>query len=264
MPQRTEPAVRDLFDLSGHVALVTGAGGNIGGGIARRVAEAGAAVVLHCRQGEAGAQQAAADITADGGRALVVCGDLTRPADVEAALDAAAAALGVPDIVINNAGIYPLASILEMSEDEWDLVVDANLKTVHLVTQAAGRRLVAARRPGAIVNVASIEAANVAPMHSHYASAKAGVVMYTRAAARELGSHGIRVNVVSPGLIWREGLDEAWPDGVQRYTAGAPLGRLGRAGDVADACLFLVSEAARWVTGAELVVDGGVLTNRAY
>ena len=88
--------------------------------------------------------------------------------------------------------------------------------------------------------------------------------MYTKSAARELGPLGIRVNAVSPGLIWRPGLDEAWPQGVSAYTAATPLGRLGRFEDVADACLFLVSEGARWITGAELVVDGGVLTNRAY
>jgi NAD(P)-dependent dehydrogenase (short-subunit alcohol dehydrogenase family) len=154
--------------------------------------------------------------------------------------------------------------VLEMDEAEWDLVVDANLKSVHLVTQALARRLAEAGRGGAIVNVASIEAGNVASGHSHYVAAKAAVVMYTRAAARELGPLGIRVNTVSPGLIWREGLDEAWPDGVRRYRNAAPLGRLGRFDDVADACLFLASPAARWITGADLVVDGGVLTNTAY
>jgi NAD(P)-dependent dehydrogenase (short-subunit alcohol dehydrogenase family) len=124
--------------------------------------------------------------------------------------------------------------------------------------------LLAARRPGAIVNVASIEGTHVAPLHAHYNAAKAAVLMYTRAAAREFGQHNIRVNAVSPGLIWRHGLDLAWPDGVQRYTRAAPLGRLGTADDVADACLFLVSDGARWITGAELVVDGGVLTNTVY
>ncbi len=88
--------------------------------------------------------------------------------------------------------------------------------------------------------------------------------MYTRSSARELGPDGIRVNAISPGLIWREGLDEAWPDGVRRYREAVPLGRLGRPEDVADACLFLASPAARWITGANLVVDGGVLTTTVY
>ncbi len=172
--------------------------------------------------------------------------------------------VGVPDLLVNNAGIYPLGSILEIAADEWHAVVATNLTTVHLVTQAFARGLRDARGGGAIVNIASIEASNVAPAHSHYAAAKAGVVMYTKSAARELGPIGIRVNAVSPGLIWRPGLDEAWPQGVADYTAATPLGRLGRFDDVADACLFSLSEGARWITGAELVVDGGVLTNRAY
>jgi len=151
-----------------------------------------------------------------------------------------------------------------MPQGDWDRVVTANLTSVHLVTQAVASRLRAAGRPGAIVNIASIEAHNVAPAHSHYAAAKAGVLMYTRAAARELGPLGIRVNSVSPGLIWRAGLDEAWPEGVTRYRAAAPLERLGQFDDVADACLFLLSPASRWITGADLVVDGGVLTNRTF
>ena len=139
----------------------------------------------------------------------------------------------------------------------------ANLTTTHLMTQAFALA-VDADRGAAIVNIASIEASNVAPLHSHYIAAKAGVVMYTKAAAREFGPQNIRVNVVSPGLIWKEGLDEAWPDGVTRYRLAAPLGRLGSAADVADAVLFLASDAARWITGTELVVDGGVLTNTTY
>src|SRR4029079_17894897 len=105
---------------------------------------------------------------------------------------------------------------------------------------------------GAIVNITSIEAESPAAGHSHYNAAKAGVLMYTRAAALELAAHGIRVNAVAPGLIWREGIEEAWPDGVARWKRAAPLGRLGRAEDVADACLFLASPAARWITGASL------------
>ena len=114
------------------------------------------------------------------------------------------------------------------------------------------------------VNIASIEAQNPAALHSHYNASKAGIVMHTKASARELGEHGIRVNVVSPGLIWEEDLDQTWPDGVSRYLAAAPLKRIGQPDDVADACLFLASPAARWITGANLVVDGGVLTSTVY
>jgi NAD(P)-dependent dehydrogenase (short-subunit alcohol dehydrogenase family) len=124
--------------------------------------------------------------------------------------------------------------------------------------------MIAQGQGGAIVNVTSIEAENPAPAHSHYNAAKAGAAMHTRAAAQELGPHGIRVNAVAPGLVWREGLDEAWPDGVARYLNAAPLGRLGQPEDVADACLFLASPAARWITGASLTVDGGVMTRQIF
>jgi len=258
------PAVPELLDLRGHVALVTGAGAGIGTGIATRLAEAGAGVAVHYHRSDAGARDVVARITAAGGSARAYQADLTAAADVQDLRDRITADTGVPDILVNNAGIYPLGSILDVAPTEWQAVVAANLTSVHLVTQAVSRGLRDAGRGGAIVNIASIEASNVAPAHSHYAAAKAGVVMYTKSAARELGPLGIRVNAVSPGLIWRAGLDEAWPQGVSAYTAAAPLGRLGRFDDVADACLFLVSPASRWITGTELVVDGGVLTNRAY
>ena len=258
------PAASELLNLSGRVALVTGAGGGIGAGIALRLAEAGAQVLVHYRASQAGARGVARLIGERGGTATPLRGELTSEADVEALFDRAVDALGLPGIVVNNAGAYPVSSLVDMGEGDWDRVIDANLKATHLVTRAATRRLRAAGHGGAVVNIASIEAHSVAPAHAHYVAAKAGVVMYTKAAARELGPLGIRVNAVSPGLIWREGLDDAWPDGVRRYKAAVPLGRLGRADDVADACLFLVSDAARWITGAELVVDGGVLTNPTY
>ncbi|MGE3843573.1 MAG: SDR family NAD(P)-dependent oxidoreductase [Vicinamibacterales bacterium] len=258
------PPVSSLLDLAGRVALVTGAGSGIGSGIAERLAEAGAAVAVHYHTSAEGARQVCAGITAGGGVASAYQANLTIAAEIASLLDDIARTHGVPDILVNNAGIYPVSSIAAMSEAEWRTVIDATLTSVHLVTRAVAGRLAVAGTPGAIVNIASIEASNVAPMHSHYQAAKAGVIAYTRAAAREFGPARIRVNAISPGLIWREGLDQAWPDGVIRYQQAVPLGRLGRADDVADACLFLVSSASRWVTGAELLVDGGVLTNCAY
>jgi NAD(P)-dependent dehydrogenase (short-subunit alcohol dehydrogenase family) len=258
------PPVASLLDLSGRVALVTGAAAGIGAGIASRLAEAGATVIVHYRSNREGAEQVADAIDAAGGRALVGCADLTVADEVERLFDAATDMLGLPSIVVNNAGAYPISALTETPEREWSRVIDANLKSVHLVTQAAAQRLIAAGEPGAIVNIASIEASNAARGHAHYSAAKAAVVMYTKTAALELGPAGVRVNAVSPGLIHRDGLDEAWPDGVRRYRAAAPLARLGEPLDVADACLFLASPAARWITGIELVVDGGVLVNTAY
>jgi 3-oxoacyl-[acyl-carrier protein] reductase len=253
------------LDLNGRCAIVTGAGGGIGAVTALRFSDAGADIVVACRSNSAGAQAIADRITSNGGRAVVHQGDLTSAAAAEALVSRCVEAFGRLDVVVNNAGSYPVHSILEMSEADWRSVLDANLTSVHLMTQAAARRMTAQEpKGGAIVNVASIEASNPAPGHAHYNAAKAAVVMHTRSAAAELGRLGIRVNCVSPGLIDREGLNEAWPEGVKRYLEAVPLGRLGQPTDVADACLFLASPAARWITGAELVVDGGILTQQVY
>jgi NAD(P)-dependent dehydrogenase (short-subunit alcohol dehydrogenase family) len=166
--------------------------------------------------------------------------------------------------LVNNAGIYPLHSLLDMADDDWDSVVDASLRSTYLCTQLAARQMIADEVAGAIVNIASIEAQNPAPLHSHYNAAKAAVVMFTKSVANELGPQGIRVNVVSPGLIWAEGIETNWADGVERWQKSAALTRLGQPDDVADACLFFASPAARWITGAELVVDGGVMTKQIF
>jgi NAD(P)-dependent dehydrogenase (short-subunit alcohol dehydrogenase family) len=258
------PAVGRLLDFNGKVAIVTGAGAGLGRGIAARFGEAGASVVVHYNRSAEGADAVARTIASRGGKAIAVEADVTRTEDARRLVARAVEAFGGVDVLVNNAGSYPVDPLLEMSEESWDKVVDSNLKSVHLVTQAAAARMAEQGRGGAVVNVATIEARNPAALHAHYTAAKAGVVMYTRTAALELGRRGIRVNSVSPGLIDREGLERDWPDGVNRYRAKVPLDRLGRPDDVADACLFLASPAARWITGADLLVDGGILTNTAY
>lgn len=264
MAEEPSPRLAALLDLRGMAAIVTGAGAGIGAGIAERFAEAGASVLAACHSNTTGVEQVAQRIRAAGGRAAVAQADLTLAAGAESLVARCCEAFGRLDVLVNNAGAYPLHPLLEMSEAAWRSVLDANLTSAHLLTQAAARRMIAQGGGGAIVNVASIEASNPAPSHAHYVAAKAGVVMHTRAAAAELGRHGIRVNAVSPGLIDRQGLAEAWPDGVRRYLESVPLGRLGTPADVADACLFLASPAARWITGANLVVDGGVMTSQVY
>jgi NAD(P)-dependent dehydrogenase (short-subunit alcohol dehydrogenase family) len=258
------PPVARLLDLRGRVALVTGAGAGIGAGIAQRLAEAGAAVGVHYQTNDTGAAAVVTAIVADGGVAVAAGGDLRTIDAARAVLGHVAAALAPVDVLVNNAGIYPVSPLLDLDDAGWAAVIEANLSTAFACTRAFATEAIARGARGAIVNVTSISGISPAPNHAHYSSSKAALAMFTRNAAQELGPHGIRVNAVAPGLIDRAGLAEAWPEGVARWHAAAPLGRLGRADDVADACLFLASDAARWITGAELVVDGGVLATYAW
>ena len=241
------PDFHDLLSLDGETALVTGASGNIGRGIARRLAEAGAKIVIHYHRDATSARQLADEVGSD--------------AVVQARLDDAGAIDAIfkdhrPTLVVNNAAAQPVEKLAGMSFEEWRAVLSTNLDGPFLVVQCAARAW--GDKGGAIVNIASIEGSDPAAGHAHYATSKAGLLMFTRAAALEYGAQGIRVNCVSPGLIDREGLADDWPEGVGRWQQRVPLGRLGTAKDVADAVLFLLSPAARWISGTNLVVDGGM------
>ncbi|MEU1518772.1 SDR family NAD(P)-dependent oxidoreductase [Streptomyces sp. NPDC005811] len=245
--------------LTGRVALITGAGGGIGAGIARRFAQEGAEVALHCRTSTAAARALAEEIQESGERAVVLPGaDLTVEEECrELVAQAAAWGGGRLDALVNNAGVQPVRALPGMAAADWRAVVDTNLTSVFAVTQAAAE-VMRERGGGSVTHIASVEARLPAAGHAHYAAAKAAVVMHARAAALEYGPHGIRVNTVSPGLIDREGLAEAWPEGVRRWREAVAIGRLGRPEDVGDACVFLASRLAAWITGHDLVVDGGV------
>lgn len=250
------PPVATLLDLAGQVAIVTGASGTIGAGIARRLHEAGAAVLLH-----ASADTARLDALAEslGTRVSVVAGDVQHDADAICA--SAVDVFGSLGILVNNAGIQPSAPLLELDADQELEVLRVNAGGVAAMTRAAARLMT---EGGSIINIASIEALHPAHGHSHYAASKAAVLAHTKAAALELGPRAIRVNAVAPGLITRDRIEEQWPEGVRRWHSAAPLVRLGTPEDVADAVLFLASPAARWITGATLVVDGGVLANPTW
>ncbi len=248
------PPVDTLLRLDGRIVLVTGGSGNIGQGIAARLAEAGAHVVVHYRSNEKAAGALAKRIGGD-----LVRAELADEASVERIFDAHA-----PDLVVNNAAEWGTAALAKMNIDAWRSMHAANLDSAFLVTQRAARDWRDRGTAGAIVNVASIEALDPARQHAHYASSKAALVMFTRAAALEYGGDGIRINAVSPGLISRPGIEKDWPDGVERWHSRAPLTRLGTPNDVADAVLFLLSPAARWITGINLVVDGGMSSQNKW
>lgn len=253
---RRSPA--DLVALDGRVVAVTGAGGNIGAGIAARMAAAGATVVAHTRSSPV------EPIGRSGQPGLVVTADLTTPDGPRQIVDMALERYGRLDGLVNNAAVQTVAGFSELTDPEWSEMIDTNLTATHRLTQAAAAAMAAQESGGAIVHIASIEGSYPAPGHGHYSVSKAGMIMHARAAAQAYGRAGVRVNVVSPGLISRPGIEQAWPEGVGRWREACPLGRLGTPDDIGDACVFLCSDLARWITGAELVVDGGVMANPTW
>jgi NAD(P)-dependent dehydrogenase (short-subunit alcohol dehydrogenase family) len=243
--------------LTGKVALVTGAQQGIGRAIALAYGRAGAHVVVNYLDDQAAAERIAAQIGAYGQRAVTVPGNVARAADVRDMLEAGAV-LGGPDILVNNAGIFPRVELLDMTEAQWDEVLNVNLKGSFLCIQTVAQRLVARGRSGAIINLSSGAAFRSSPRGVHYVSSKAGIVGLTRAAALELAPYRIRVNAIAPGLTDtaqpRYGMSE---EELQAAAHQVPLGRIGTPDDIADLAVFLASDASRHITGQTIHVNGG-------
>lgn len=253
------PSPDAMLDMTGKVMVVTGAGGGIGGGIVSRFVAAGATVLAHT-------QTSPVDHLVDGNGAPIasVQADLTAVDGPQQVIETAITKFGRVDGLVNNAGIQPVVPFAELSDDDWQSMIDINLTAAHRLTQQAALAMSTTGDGGSVVHISSIEGRHPTPVHGHYATSKAALVMHAKAAALSYGPQGIRVNAVSPGLIDRPGLAEQWPEGVDRWQQAAPLGRLGTPEDIGDACVFLCSDLARWITGVDLAVDGGVLTNATW
>jgi NAD(P)-dependent dehydrogenase (short-subunit alcohol dehydrogenase family) len=247
------PAPQDPFALDGRTALVTGASAGLGRHFAHTLAARGAEVIVTARRAVV-LEEVVAEIMARGGRARAVAMDVTRGASVQAAF----AAIGSADVVVNNAGVSAPKAALELSEEDWDTVVDTNLRGAWLVAQTAARALVAARRPGRIVNVASIVGLRTIGHLAPYAAAKAGLIHLTRVLALEWARHGIQVNAIAPGYIETDLNRAFWstPAG-RRLIERIPQRRLGRLQDLDGPLLLLAADAGAFMTGSVIVVDGG-------
>lgn len=242
------------------MAIVTGGARGLGREIALTLAAGGMAVAVLDKDGAA-AEATAAVICADGGRALGLSLDVRDGVAIEATFMAAEEALGAATALVNNAGIYPDNTLLDMPEAAWDAVIDTNLKGTFLCAQRFARLRSAAGGNGAIVNLASTAAFSARVGAGHYGASKAGIVMLTRSMAQEWGPMGLRVNAVAPGLIEVEG-NRVSPEYKNNFLPMIPLGRTGQPPDIATAVAFLLSDAAAFINGVVLPVDGGFLTGR--
>ncbi len=242
------------MDLSGKVAIVTGSARGIGREIALRLAEAGANIVI---SDIADAEPVAEEIKKMGGQSLAVMTDVTSASDVAGLVEKAIEKFGRIDILVNNAGIARDQLLLRMSDEDWETVLNVNLKSVFLCTRAVLRQMVK-QRWGRIVSISSIVGIVGNPGQANYASSKAGIIGFTKSIAREVGSRGITVNAIAPGFIVSKMTEQLSEEQKGEMLKRIPLGSLGTPRDVAEAVAFLASEEARYITAQVLGVDGGL------
>lgn len=246
--------------LEGKVAVVTGASRGIGRAIAEELAAEGVKVVVNYHANAAAAGDVVNDITARGGTAVAVQADVSDFAAADALIKTAIETYGAIDILVNNAGTTRDTLLLSMKEDEWDLVMTTNLKSVFNTCKAVTRPMVRRKQGGRIINISSVSGIVGQPGQTNYAASKAGIIGFSKSLAKELGSRNITVNVVAPGFVPTD-LTAVMPEDLVKQTlAFIPLGRWGEAQEIAHAVAFLASDKASYITGAVIQVDGGIGT----
>jgi 3-oxoacyl-[acyl-carrier protein] reductase len=253
--------MQNYLDLTGKVALITGASSGIGAATATVLAELGAAVAIGYHGNEVGAAQVRDGITHAGGKAIAIRADVRQAAEVRTLVTEARNALGPIDILVNNAGsLVARFRILELTEQGWDDVMNLNLKSAVLCAQAVAGSMVE-RRTGSIVNIVSIAGrSGGGPGASPYATAKGGMITFTKALAKELAPQGVRVNAVSPGVIDTPFHQTfSTPEMMRNFVAAIPLGRVGTSIEIAKVIAFLASDAASYLVGETIEVNGGQL-----
>jgi 3-oxoacyl-[acyl-carrier protein] reductase len=249
-----------MKELQDKAAVVTGASRGIGRGIALELAQQGARVVVNHRASPEQANETVELIRAAGGHAIVVAADVSRFEEAQSLIEAAIEEFGGIDILVNNAGTTRDMLLMQMKEDDWDKVVNTNLKSVFNCCKAAIRPMLRARKGGRIINISSVSGLAGQVGQSNYSASKAGIIGFTYALAKEVGSRQITVNAVAPGYIptaLSSDLSQDFQDAILQLT---PLGRFGQPEDIAHAVAFLASDRAGYITGITLRVDGGLGT----
>jgi 3-oxoacyl-[acyl-carrier protein] reductase len=253
--------MRNYLDVSGRIALITGASSGIGAAAATLLAELGAQVAIGYHANQTGAEKVRDAIAGTGGHAITVRADVRRPEEVRAMVKTVSEQLGPIDILVNNAGsLIERIKLQDLTEERWDEVMDLNLKSVMVCSQAVMPSMIARKR-GAIVNIVSIAGRNGGgPGAGVYATAKGGLITLTKSLAKELAPHGVRVNAVSPGIIdtpFHEVFST--PEMLRTFVATIPMGRMGTSLECATAIAFLASDAASYIVGETVEVNGGQL-----
>jgi 3-oxoacyl-[acyl-carrier protein] reductase len=247
-----------MSKLTGKVAVVTGASKGIGAAIAKSLAAEGASVVVNYASSKAGADSVVSAITADGGTAVSVGGDVSNAGDAQAIVDAAVENFGRVDILVNNSGVYEFAPLEAITPDQFHRQFNINVLGVLLTTQAAAKHMGAG---GSVINIGSVVSRITPPNSAVYTATKGAVDAITGVLSKELGPKKIRVNSINPGMVETEGTHTAGfigSDFEKNTVAQTPLGRLGQPGDIASVAVFLASDDSAWLTGEQLLASGGL------
>jgi len=248
-----------MSELTGKVAIVTGASKGIGAGIAKSFGAAGAAVVVNYASSKEGAERVVAEITGDGGKAIAVQGDVANAADVKRLFAETKKAFGAPDVLVNNAGIYAFAPLENVTEDEFHREFNTNVLGPILTIQEALKHF--GPGGGSVINISSVVSTGAVPNSVVYSATKGAVDSIARVLGKELGARNIRVNTIAPGGVETEGTHRVGfigSDFEKQIVADTPLGRFGQPDDIARVAVFLASDNARWLTGERITASGGL------